>query len=162
MDELPETLTLRGSRLKWIGYLLLALPLMAGGALMAQDPDERIMAGFVFLFFAACCLIFLIQIVRPGQLTLTREGFEQSMTNRKFSCRWDEVSDFGVYALKHGFFTTNKFVSFSRMSDEGKKLAELNRALVGATGQLGDTFGMKAEELAELMNAFRTRALSRK
>ena len=38
-------------------------------------------------------------------------------------------------------------------------MTELNRTLVGATAQLADTFGMKAEALAELMNAFRIRAL---
>jgi len=52
-------------------------------------------------------------------------------------------------------------VSFSNSQDEGKLLAQVSTTLTrGHSGALGDTFGMKAEDLAELMNAFRLRALS--
>ena len=81
------------------------------------------------------------------------------MMGRKTSNRWDEVSEFGIYAIKSSFVTASKFVCFDRYADEGKKMTELSRSMVGATAQLADTFGMKAEALAELMNAFRNRAL---
>ena len=158
MTDLPDTLELRGSRLKWLGLLALVSPLILGGVLMVSSGDI-IVGGLCLAFFALCGLVFLWQIIKPGRLTLGPDGFEQIMAGRTLTCRWDEVSDFGVYGVGVGLFKTNKFVCFSRLEDEGTRLASVNRALVGATAQLSDSFGMKPEALAELMNAFRNRAL---
>jgi hypothetical protein len=44
----------------------------------------------------------------------------------------------------------------------GRRIAKINRALVGAGSALPDTYGMKAEELAELMNEWRSRAITQR
>lgn len=157
MDQLPDELVLRGSRLKWLGYMLITTPLMIAGALIISDTGLQVTGWIVFLMFAACSLLFLCQIIWPGRLTLQRDGFEQVVLGRKMSCRWEDTSNFGVHVINQDIFQTNEIVCFDRKQDEGKRLAELNRSVAGATAQLGDTFGMKAEELAGLMSAFRDR-----
>lgn len=92
-------------------------------------------------------------------LRLDLEGFEQAMLGRRMQCRWDEVSDFGTWSMRQGFFTVHRGVAFDRPGDEGKVVARMNRAIAGGTTALGDTFGMRAEDLAALRNAFRERAL---
>ena len=159
MDQLPKTLVLKGSRKKFGVMLLITLPLLAGGVFLVREEPSGFMGWAVVLFFGLCASIFVFQIIKPGTLVLNETGFEQTMMGRKTSNRWDEVSEFGIYAIKSSFVTASKFVCFDRYADEGKKMTELNRTLVGATAQLADTFGMKAEALAELMNAFRNRAL---
>ncbi|MEL7130687.1 MAG: hypothetical protein AAGK23_14185 [Pseudomonadota bacterium] len=159
---LPETLTLRGSRLKALGFLMLAAPLFLAGLFMVLSGNNGWVAWASFLFFGACELVFVFQIINPGQLTLDRHGFKQSLMGRSVTNRWVEVSCFGVYEIKQGFITTNRFVCYDRFEDDGKTLAKINRAMAGASAQLGDTFGMKAEDLAALMNAFRDRAVEAK
>ena len=58
----------------------------------------------------------------------------------------------------------NLMVGFSTSTDETNhpRGAALARALTGVSGALPDTFGMAADELAELMNLFRQRALAAK
>ena len=55
-----------------------------------------------------------------------------------------------------------KYVGFSSAQDEAAhpKVAAANRAVIGASGMLPDTFGMTAEDLADLMNAYRRRAIA--
>ena len=38
-------------------------------------------------------------------------------------------------------------------------MAAANRALIGASGMLPDTFGLTSDDLSDLMNRFRARAL---
>lgn len=158
MTDLPETLELRGSRRKWFGMLALTAPFTFIGIFMITE-GEAVMGWICTIFFGLCALIFILQLIKPGRLTLGPDGFEQVMTGRTLTCRWEDVSDFGVYAMKTNFVTTSKFVCFNRRVDEGKRMAAVNQALVGATAQLSDSFGMKTEALADLMNAFRARAL---
>jgi len=120
---------------------------------------EGLIAWFITLFFGLCLSVFLYVIVRPGTLELGPEDFTQTLFGRKMTCRWEDVSNFGTYSLMHGFFKTNTFVSFDRLEDEGKTITSINRKIAGASAQLGDSFGMKADELVILMERFRQRAI---
>ncbi|MEO1405740.1 MAG: hypothetical protein AAFV54_04530 [Pseudomonadota bacterium] len=159
-SQLPETLILKSSRLKWFGLLALTAPLFASGVALVLIGDAGWLGWLGLIFFGACEAVFLYQLIWPGQLTLNEDGFEQVLVGRKLAHKWTDVLSFDVYGLKSGFLTTNQFVCFDRVEDDGKAVASINRALVGASAQLGDTFGMKAVELAALMNDFRARALN--
>lgn len=98
----------------------------------------------------------LWQLANPSVLRLSKTGFEQNIMGRILSCHWDEISDFSTYTAAN-----NSFVCFSRREDEGKALSGINQSLTGGyTGQLGDSFGMKADKLAKIMNDYRERALN--
>ena len=156
--SLPNEVVLKASPLKWIGILSLCALFVWGGFLLLSDGDNKLAAWICFLLFGVVGVpVSLFQLIRPGRLTLDEKGFEQVMMGRSLKCNWHDVSDFGVMRVSR-----NKFVSFSQAKDEGKVMANLSKTITGNhSGALGDTFGMKAKDLAELMNAFRDRALSR-
>ena len=114
MDQLPKTFVLKGSRKKFGVMLLITLPLLAGGVFLVREEPSGFMGWTVVLFFGLCASIFVLQIIKPGTLVLNETGFEQTMMGRKTANRWDEVSEFGIYAIKSNFVTTNKFVCFDR------------------------------------------------
>jgi len=152
--DLPETMTLRPSPLKWVSVSLGGLLFTAGGILMIVT-GEGAMAWFCTIFFGIVAATGLYMLLGGSYLKLTGEGFEQKMMGRTMVCRWQDVSPFGVWVV-----SGNRFVSFDRVQDQGKTIARVNQALAGRSASLGDSFGMKAEKLAELMNAFRDRALA--
>ena len=155
--SLPKKMVLKASPLKWIGMLLLCALFVWGGFLLLSDDENKLAACICLLLFGVVGVpVSLFQLIRPGRLTLDEKGFEQVMMGRTLKCNWEDVSDFGVFRIKR-----TKLVSFSNSQDQGKLLAQVSTTLTrGHSGALGDTFGMKAEDLAELMNAFRLRALS--
>ncbi len=91
-----------------------------------------------------------------SSLTLDREGFSCRTLFRTFRREWRECSAF--YPVSTGL---RKFVGFTTEQDEAAhpKLAAVNRAMIGASGMLPDTFGLDAEGLSDLLNRFRARAL---
>ena len=153
--HLPEQMTLYPSKLKWIGVSAIGFVFVAGGLIWAlQEPG--ITPWICIAFFALVAGTGLVQLLGGSSLQLDSEGFEQNMLGRKFACRWEDVSEFGTWRV-----SGNQFVVFNRVKDRGTVMGPLNESLTGASAQLGDTFGMKAEDLAETMNAFRDRALHR-
>ena len=52
-------------------------------------------------------------------------------------------------------------MGFSTLQDDtvNPNMAAANRALIGASGMLPDTFGLTSDDLSDLMNRFRARAL---
>ena len=155
LEELPEELTLKPSKLKWIGVLAIgAIFTTLGIFIVSKDGD--VMGWLCTIFFGLVAGIALAQLVGNSYLRLHADGFEQNMLGRKLDCRWEEVSNFGIFRTKG-----NSFVTFNRAQDEGKLMAKVNQAVGGGSAQLGDTFGMSAEALATLMLRFQERSLSR-
>jgi hypothetical protein len=108
------------------------------------------------IFFGLGAAIFLLQLV-PGAsyLRLTSEGFVVCSLFRKTPViRWSEVSDFRVAAV-----SGRKMVVYDWYAKPQRGVRTLNRALVGATDGLPDTYGMKAQELADFLNAKRLAAM---
>lgn len=160
-DPLPENMTLKPSKGKWLALLSSSLVFVALGIFLALD--GQIMGWFAGGFFALGLPLSVIQLRGTSSwLKLGAEGFEQSMLGRKMASGWEDVSDFRIWKMKRGLFTVHTGVSFDRAEDAGKRLASVNQAIAGGSAALGDTYGMKAEELADLMNAFRARALARR
>ncbi len=108
-------------------------------------------------FFLVCAIIAATQMAGMGaSLSLDVDGFTCRTLFRTWRRRWDDCSAFVPVAM-----SGNRFVAFSSATDEREKpkLSAANRALIGATGMLPETYGLDADELAGLMNAFRERAL---
>ena len=155
--QLADTVILKASRLKWASILAICLIFGLIGIWMLSSGENKFMSWLCIIFFGllggGVCFF---QLISPGKLVLNRGGFEQKMTGRSLQCKWQDVSEFGVIRISR-----NKFVSFSRLQDEGKAMTQISKAITGShSGMLGDNFGMKSEDLADLMNAFRNRALS--
>lgn len=157
-EPLPKSMTLKPSRMKWLLVFLIGAAFTATGLWMIVE-DGALMAWFVTLFFGLVAIVALIPLIGIGShLKLDEAGFEQSLMGRRLKCSWQNVSAFHTYSIGVG----NTFVAFDRAEDDGKRITGINRAIAGGSAQLGDTFGMKAADLAALMNAFRDRALEAK
>ena len=160
-DPLPEEMILRPSKVKWGVLFLIGFLFAAGGVWMIQDGEPK--GWLVALIFGSFTAIAIVPLFSPhAYLRLDRNGFEQAFMGRSFSCDWRDVSEFHVWSMRHGFFVTNRFVGFTRREDEGKLITKFNKAMVGGASQLSDTYGMKAQDLANLMNAYRVQAMARK
>lgn len=160
MDELPEEIVLNPSRLKWVMVLIIGVVFSVAGGFMASD-GELFTGLFCALFFGACALVALRMLGTSGsQLRLDRTGFvERTLFGHANAQRWDEVSAFSVFDSG----VSNAMVVYEpRVVDGGpakQALANVSRTLTGGKAHgISDTYGMSAEELAELMNAFRARA----
>jgi hypothetical protein len=98
-----------------------------------------------------------ILFVRPGAcLRLDEAGFEVVSPLRKKAFHWSEVSDFDVWRQKK-----SSFVAFNSAS---KRLTVSDRMYADLTGgknaMLPDSYGMSADDLVQLMSAWRKSALN--
>ena len=151
-----QDLTLRPTKAKTIGFLLVCLAFAVTGAWMIRTGEA--MGWLSVVFFGVGCVIFGINLL-PGAsyLQLGPEGLILcSLFRRRPQVRWDTVSEFRVVRVPPSM---TKMVVYDQDGCERPRLARINRALVGAGCGLPDTYGRKPEALAELLNDWRTRTL---
>ena len=130
-QPLPNEMILKPSRKKWFWVFLGGAVFCAGGIFLIRE-GEGLIGWLCLIFFGLTAVIAAIQLIGVGSyLSLTTDGFEQSMFGRKNSWQWQDVSDFRVWTIKQGFITTNSFVSFDARQDEGKAIADINVAISG-------------------------------
>lgn len=156
-DPLPETLKLGPSRIKWVFVTAIALAFVAIGVFMGDGMDAWTRWG-VTGFFGLCALIGAPQIVGIGSdLRLDRQGFTCRSLFRSWRREWKDCSPFeAVHVGMRGM------VGFSTEQDERERprLSAVSRGLTGGpSGALPDSYGLSVDELADLMNRFRARAL---
>ena len=146
--------TLQVGQGRWTLLAMVCAAFMFGGYAMLQDGQA--FAGWGLLIcFGIGLAISLVQLTWwRSALVLEADRFHLSNLGRSWSERWDECSEFTVI-LMHG----NNFVGYDRAADQGKRLAAINRSLAGAQAMLPDTFGFTAENLVELLNAYRAAAI---
>lgn len=150
-----EEQVLRPKMIKFIFYQVICLAFLAMGILMIRDGE--VMGWFATIFFGLGFLVLLINFI-PGAsyLKLNKEGFEVCSMFRKHQYKWSEIQSFGV-----GVISNNKMVMFDFTEEYGKQTnaRKVSSFLAGAEGALHDTFGLKAEELAALMNEYKRKSL---
>lgn len=155
-DPLPDNMTLKPDRFRWLVVFLISAGFVAIAIWLGPNEDPVLFYG-AGGFFLLCALIAAPLMFGVGSsLTLDPEGFSCRTLFRTFRRTWRECSVF--YPVSTGF---RKFVGFSAAQDEAAhpNMAAANRALIGASGMLPDTFGYSAEGLSDLMNRFRARSL---
>jgi hypothetical protein len=157
MEPSPRgILVLHPSKRKVLLLLAICLSFTAVGVAMILE-GEGLSGWFVTAFFGLGLAVSLATLW-PGAsyLKLTRKGMEcRSLFRRWPFIPWETVGEFDV--SKDGSWT---MVVFNRFVPARPLLAAFNRGLVGKRDALPDTYGLKAEKLAELLNEWRRRALS--
>jgi hypothetical protein len=111
-------------------------------------------------FFGLGIPIALIQLVPAGAyLRLDQEGFTVCNLFRTERTRWSVVDRFFVVSLDHTGVTVRRMVGFNFVPsyDRARLGRRIAKALGNCEGGLPDTYGMKAEDLANLMNAWLAR-----
>lgn len=152
---LPDGMTLKPDRSRWLFVFLIALCFVATALWLGPAKDPLLFWGGGGFFVLSALIATPLMFGVGSTLVLDRKGFTCRTLFKSFRREWDECTAF--YPVSMGF---RKFVGFSTEQDEAShpKLAAANRKMIGATGILPDTFGLSAEDLSDLLNKYRGRA----
>lgn len=148
-DDLDE-LVLKPSKPRTALLLAFSIVFTLGGWWMISDHDPW--GWFVFGFFGLCASVFIVQLL-PGStyLRLNKNGF-QTRTLYRYSklIKWSDIDRFCVVDIQG-----RKMVGIMFAPDYTKRpvARALNMTLAGVDSALPNTYGMKAEELAWLMQS---------
>jgi hypothetical protein len=150
-----QPLLLRPGRLKWLAVAAVSLAFVAESVHLMRSGAWIAWPGTVFFGFGL--LVSLAQLL-PGAsyLRLTQEGFTIRSLFRTDTIRWADVTGF-----RSGRILLTKMVLFDfEGSYEGsyarsRTLRALNLKLFGAGTGLPDSYGMKHEDLAVLLNRYK-------
>ena len=120
--------------------------------------------GFLIAgFFSLGLPVAIIELI-PGStyLHVDQSGFTLSNLFRRITVPWSVVDEFFVVTLKLTGMKVHEMVGFNFVpsydrAELGRRIAEIIGKCEGA---LPDTYGKKAEELAEFMNECLARAKS--
>jgi len=162
VDLLVEEIIRNGSltlKTRSLKYLVLLLPLLGITALGIIILLEGILLGWVVVGFFGFGAFVTASAVCGYRfyLVLTPEGFTVQTLIHTYSYKWTDIERFKtgwIYFIKTVWFRfSDSYESQSILGKVGKALSPFD------IRNLPDTYGMKAETLAELMNALRERAL---
>lgn len=150
----PGPVTLRSSRFKGLFLLAVSLTFSFGGYLMVRDGASG--GWFVLLFFGLCLLVAVLMLL-PGAngLTLDRDGFETRSMYRSAYTRWQDATGFSTARVS----ASHVSVIYDDARIKPGVLAATNVKLSGRNAGLQDSYGLKGEQLASLMESWRERAL---
>ena len=114
-------------------------------------------AGWLpFIFFGLGILVSIVMML-PGAsyIRLYAEGCEVCSLFKKRRVRWGDIGPLSVSTI-----SKNKMVVFDYSPNYTDHVSsrQLAKNMTGFEGALHDTFGMSAEELAGVMNEWRTTA----
>lgn len=159
LARFPGPLRLGASRLKFVGllagsaaFVALCVYLLQHGRLSASG-EMKAWIG-VALFGAGVLISVVMLLPGAGSLTLDQHGFERVTLFMRFRTPWQRVSNISVVDMP---------VRRAKMRLVGYDDSELpvdntSRQLSGRNAALPDSYGLRHEELAALMQQWRLRA----
>jgi hypothetical protein len=153
----PGPVTLYPSRRKWLLVLAGGLAFTVGGIMMVRSGD--VTGWFVIAFFGLGSIIALAAMLPgAGSLTFDRDGFAAKTLFRGHRARWADATGFIAVGIPPSM---QRMVCYDDASVTSSALASANVAITGRNAALNDTFGLSADDLAQLMIGWRERALAR-
>jgi hypothetical protein len=149
MQNLPVTYRTRPAKMAFL--VLGSLVFVSLGLwLLPREPN---IARACIIFFGLCALVGLVNLLpNSSYLTLTEKGFLLVSLFRKHFVEWSNVQSFVPVRIQRRSMVGWNYSSEYRGS---KRLRSVNSALAGVEAALPDTYGMPAEQLADLMNQLR-------
>lgn len=154
MDNDPTLpCTLRASKLKMLGLLILSAAFTALGLWMASEAP---LTGYLCAgFFGLGLLVFAVQLLpKSSYLHLAQDGFTFAALFGSQTVRWRDVESFSVVRIGHNDMVAWDFAPHYKRQPRGRAVS---RGIAGVEAALPDTYGMKAQALANLMNRLRVR-----
>ena len=151
-SEHAENLVLRPSKRKWVLVAIGSFLFTALGFFLM--PEVGLFGWVLVLFFGACFIVAVLGFV-PGAsyLKLMPDGFVHCSLWRKNRFRWRDVKDFHVIYMRGHPMIVFDVSGLERVSI----MAGLSRFVSGADAALSDTYGLKADDLAKLMNDWKAK-----
>ncbi|MES2077306.1 MAG: STM3941 family protein [Pseudomonadota bacterium] len=151
-----DVFTLYPSRRKTLVLTLGSFAFAVAGMAMIENTGK--LADYAaFAFFGLCTVVFALQLLPgAGYLTLRPDGFTACALFRAHEINWLDVLEFRVVKVNgHAMVGWNYRADFQAQA----KLRKVAAAMSGVEGALADTYGMKAQQLADLLNQRRRSAL---
>lgn len=144
--------TLYPSRVRAVAFLVLCL---VGVRLGVMGNSWLLTIGA-----AAGVAVFSISLIPgAGWLKLDEQGFTFSSLFRRHRTRWEDVGAILVVTQRQMGIPVSRMVSWTYPPSYRKSFAlRASRVMVDVDALLPDTYGMKAADLAALMDAWRQRA----
>jgi hypothetical protein len=147
------SLVLSGSPHRW-GLVALGCGLfILLGATIGLSGHYEVVGWSTAAVFAVLAVIALRQPTRPDHLVLEDQSFDVVHLGSAVTRDFASCSEFSVW--REG---STALVVFDHPIDDASPNATANRAITGRSGSLPHRFGVRAEELAQLMNMARSRA----
>lgn len=148
------SLVLSGVPHRW-GWVALGCGLfILLGATVGLSGHYVVVGWAIAVFFAVLLVVALRQTGRPDHLLLHDDSFDVLRRGTTTSRDFAACSEFTVW--REGSL---HLVVFDHPLDDATPNAAANRSITGRSGSLPHRFGVGAEELAELLNMARRRAL---
>lgn len=148
------------SRTKVVLLLAGALVFVVGYAFL-PDPDHQL-PSWGGWFFGLCAAIFVVLLLRPRKLTLNRDGFSISggLKRKPTMIEWQDVTGFFPLRIRAG----SSMVGFDYSSNAKNKARGtwVSKRLAGADGGISGAWRCSNADLANQLNAYRERALTRR
>jgi len=147
--------TLYPKKTKILMLFAVCLAFVAGSILMIRQGEK--MGWLCAGFFGLGIPVSLLQLwPNSSFLKVTEEGLEICSLFRRQTIRWCDVSEFGVTTMRQHGLPVNRMVGFNYAAgyQRAAKTRSVARALAGFEGMLPDTYGMAAEELAQLLGDY--------
>ena len=142
-------ITLRPSRAKAALLFLVCTVFVAGGVLMVRD--GKTMGYFCGGFFALGLPVFGIQFLpKAAYLHLAVDGFTFCSLFRRHSVQWAHVQNFAVIHVGPNRMVAWNFTPDYRATGRARGIS---KALSGYEAALPDTYGMKPQALADVLNS---------
>jgi hypothetical protein len=157
LSRFPGPVTRYPSRKKWLFVLATSVLFSVGGTLMIRQGDAM---GWAVLIFFGLGVVIATAAMLPGagSLTLDHDGFEVTSLFRRHQTRWQDSAGFQAARLPPA---PQKWVVYDDLRQSTKSIAKFNVGLAGRNAALPDTYGLSADDLAQLMAQWRERALAR-
>ena len=148
---------LRPSKKRAALYLFVCLGFVIVGAMQVARHEAGIIGWLSVLFFGLCIAVFVLQFLpSAAYLRIRRDGFRFcSLFRESPLILWRDVSDFRVARLPP---SGHRIVVFDWHIAPNRNVRQINKHLVDASDGLPDSYGLRPEELADLLNAWRSRA----
>jgi len=147
---------LRASRGKLIVLTISSLLFVAAGFYTGIEKPSSYLGA---IFFGLCFLIGFVQLLpQASYLKITDEGFTFCSLFRKTTVPWEKIQKFSHIRVGLNQMTA---WNFAQGAYPESKLRSVSKSISGYDAAFPDTYGMKAEALAEFMNAYLARSRER-
>jgi hypothetical protein len=160
LSRFPGPVTLYPSKTKWLSTFLGCLGFSIIGIWLIEIGNRTWMDWSALIFFSLGVILIPIALL-PGAsvLTLDADGFQFINLFRRCRYSWVDTTGFVSWAVtgRTKMVLFNMPIPDSRVAKGFDKVA---RALSGHDGGLPDTYGLSAENLAQLMTRWRERAIA--
>ncbi|CAB3696604.1 MULTISPECIES: hypothetical protein [Achromobacter] len=157
----PGPLELKAAKGKLLAFSLLSAGF--GGVILwmllqeSLPPLKQLILWPGAAFFLLGAVMLLVRAAKDDiGLRLGRDGFQARQVWNGRTIRWQDTSEFNVIRASRA---VPKLIVFDDAAVERSGTAGLNKHFVGRNSSLGETYGLTHEALADLLNAWRKRAL---